>query len=157
MSPFAEAAHEILARLDAGEDPETWQTARGSARRLEGVAAGRSGAGAADRSASGGPDQAPVTTTTAARARQQAVDDQLVARQAIQGLVGLAEPGRERVYDGPVDPDSLLAYFGHTSFRPGQREAVAGRAQRPRHARDHADRRRQVAGVQPARASRRIA
>lgn len=31
-----------------------------------------------------------------------------------------------RQYDGPRDPDALLAYVGLSSFRPGQREAVQG-------------------------------
>jgi ATP-dependent DNA helicase RecQ len=120
MSPFAEAANEILARLDAGEDPDDL---------ADGLASLR-----AAWKALPVDDQArakPLVVRLAARTKQPAVrpavttvDDQLVARQAIQGLVGLAEPGRERFYDGPADPDSLLAYFGHTSFRPGQREAV---------------------------------
>ena len=29
-----------------------------------------------------------------------------------------------RAYEGPRDPDALLAHFGHAQFRPGQREAV---------------------------------
>src|SRR5262249_393623 len=29
-----------------------------------------------------------------------------------------------RVYDGPRDPDALLAHLGHEGFRPGQRETV---------------------------------
>jgi len=53
---------------------------------------------------------------------------QAQARLALQGLEGLDEPDapdREaRVYDGPRDPDALLAHLGYRSFRPGQREAV---------------------------------
>ena len=32
--------------------------------------------------------------------------------------------GTHRRYDGPPDPDALLAHFGLDAFRPGQREAV---------------------------------
>ena len=50
------------------------------------------------------------------------------ATLALQGLEGLDEPAAaepaSRVYDGPREPDALLAHLGHRSFRPGQREAV---------------------------------
>jgi ATP-dependent DNA helicase RecQ len=50
------------------------------------------------------------------------------ATLALQGLEGFEETElaleRLRVYEGPRDPDSLLAHLGHRSFRPGQREAV---------------------------------
>ncbi|HET8976405.1 MAG TPA: DEAD/DEAH box helicase, partial [Solirubrobacterales bacterium] len=52
--------------------------------------------------------------------------EQEEAQRALHGLDGLeaAAPTR-RVYDGPRDPDALLAHFGIDGFRPGQREAVA--------------------------------
>ena len=43
---------------------------------------------------------------------------------------GSPEPPRPRaeaplrLYDGPRDPEALLAHLGHSEFRPGQREAV---------------------------------
>src|SRR3954453_10411302 len=46
---------------------------------------------------------------------------------ALQGLdPGNAEPQTPptRTWDGPPDPDRLLAYLGFEGFRPGQREAV---------------------------------
>jgi ATP-dependent DNA helicase RecQ len=53
---------------------------------------------------------------------------QVQATLALQGLEGFDRPepsdGELRHYDGPGDPDSLLAHVGHRSFRPGQREAV---------------------------------
>jgi ATP-dependent DNA helicase RecQ len=51
--------------------------------------------------------------------------EQEEAQRALHGLDGLeaAAPVR-RVYDGPRDPDNLLAHFGIDQFRPGQREAV---------------------------------
>src|SRR5262245_28736937 len=49
------------------------------------------------------------------------------ARLALQGLdVSDAEPEARptRTWDGPPDPDRLLAYAGFEGFRPGQRDAV---------------------------------
>ena len=49
------------------------------------------------------------------------------AQLALQGLAGIEEAGAEApalLYDGPPEPDALLAHFGHAEFRPGQREAV---------------------------------
>jgi ATP-dependent DNA helicase RecQ len=53
------------------------------------------------------------------------VADEREATRALQGLDGLPlAPVAPRLYDGPADPDALLAYFGLSAFRPGQREAV---------------------------------
>ena len=42
-------------------------------------------------------------------------------------IAGLGPPpASPRLYQGPADPDALLAWMGHPSFRTGQREAVAG-------------------------------
>ena len=55
------------------------------------------------------------------------------AQAALHGLEGVETDVTEarRVYDGPLDPDALLAHLGHDGFRPGQREpveaALAGR------------------------------
>jgi len=50
------------------------------------------------------------------------------ATLALQGLEGFEEsaPDEEgsRVYDGPPEPEPLLAHLGYSSFRPGQREGV---------------------------------
>jgi ATP-dependent DNA helicase RecQ len=57
-----------------------------------------------------------------------AQESQVQATLALQGLEGFDEPAapdrRARVYDGPRDPDGLLAHLGYRLFRPGQREAV---------------------------------
>ncbi len=53
--------------------------------------------------------------------------NQAEAQLALQGLAGIEEAGAEApalLYDGPPEPDALLAHFGHAEFRPGQREAV---------------------------------
>src|SRR3954468_2926430 len=61
------------------------------------------------------------------------MEEAKAARRGRQGLEGLeAEPTQTgRVYDGPPDPDSLLAHLGYDGFRAGQREpveaALAGR------------------------------
>jgi superfamily II DNA helicase RecQ len=60
-------------------------------------------------------------------ARQAALlDDDAVARLALSGLdrVDVDAPPARR-YDGPRDPDALLAHFGPHESRPGQRAAVA--------------------------------
>jgi RecQ family ATP-dependent DNA helicase len=48
------------------------------------------------------------------------------AQAALRGLEGVeSEPSRAmRHYDGPRDPDALLAHLGHEGFRQGQREPV---------------------------------
>jgi len=53
-------------------------------------------------------------------------DEQEEAALALQGLEGieLTEAVPTRLYDGPRDPDELLAHMGYDGFRPGQREAV---------------------------------
>jgi ATP-dependent DNA helicase RecQ len=70
--------------------------------------------------------RAEVKDVVAALARLSGtVTEEREATRALQGLDGLPlEPVPSRFYDGPVDPDSLLAYFGLAAFRPGQREAV---------------------------------
>jgi ATP-dependent DNA helicase RecQ len=53
------------------------------------------------------------------------VAEEQAASRALQGLDGLPlEPVPSRFYDGPREPDALLAWFGLAAFRPGQREAV---------------------------------
>jgi ATP-dependent DNA helicase RecQ len=54
------------------------------------------------------------------------LDDEAEAQLALSGLdrIELENP-QERRYEGPRDPDALLAHFGLGQFRPGQRETVA--------------------------------
>ena len=65
----------------------------------------------------------PAAAAFAALGSESADDDAEAAR-ALQGLTGFVQRVPDRFYDGPADPDALLAYFGYDSFRPGQREAV---------------------------------
>ncbi len=54
------------------------------------------------------------------------LDDDAAAQLALSGLDRIdVDAPPERRYDGPRDPDALLAHFGLHQFRPGQREAVA--------------------------------
>src|SRR4051812_41327917 len=47
------------------------------------------------------------------------------AQLALKGLDRIAvEAPPVAAYEGPRDPDALLAHFGYGEFRPGQREAV---------------------------------
>jgi ATP-dependent DNA helicase RecQ len=48
------------------------------------------------------------------------------AKAALHGLEGVESDLTEarRVYEGPQDPDALLAHLGYDGFRPGQREPV---------------------------------
>ena len=46
------------------------------------------------------------------------------AQLAIKGLDRLPVDAATEAYEGPRDPDALLAHFGYRAFRPGQREAV---------------------------------
>jgi ATP-dependent DNA helicase RecQ len=73
------------------------------------------------------PDlRAEVADVVAALARLSGnVAEEQAATRALQGLDGLPlTPVPSRFYDGPRDPDALLAWFGLSAFRPGQREAV---------------------------------
>jgi ATP-dependent DNA helicase RecQ len=53
-------------------------------------------------------------------------DEDAEARRALSGLERIedVEAAFECRYEGPRDPDALLAHFGLAEFRPGQREAV---------------------------------
>src|SRR5205807_1587861 len=79
-------------------------------------------------------ERARVTDAARALAEAQAgaasratlLDDDAAAQLALSGLDRIdVEAPPERRYDGPRDPDALLAHFGLWEFRPGQRETVA--------------------------------
>jgi ATP-dependent DNA helicase RecQ len=61
-----------------------------------------------------------------ATSRPEPRNDDADAQLALKGLdrIDVDAPAPRR-YDGPADPDALLAHFGLDQFRPGQREAVA--------------------------------
>ncbi len=76
-----------------------------------------------------GRSASPRRPQTPAEAAGQTVliaDEQEEAALALQGLEGieLLESVPTRLYEGPRDPEGLLAHMDYDSFRPGQREAV---------------------------------
>jgi ATP-dependent DNA helicase RecQ len=53
-------------------------------------------------------------------------EEQAQAQLALQGIAEVEAPSTPtRVYEGPPEPDRLLAHVGYERFRPGQRDAVA--------------------------------
>jgi ATP-dependent DNA helicase RecQ len=72
-------------------------------------------------------DAARALAEVQARAQKPAPgNDDAAAQLALKGLDRIdVDAPAERRYDGPADPDALLAHFGLDQFRPGQREAVA--------------------------------
>jgi ATP-dependent DNA helicase RecQ len=79
-----------------------------------------------EREAAADAARALAEAQAGATSRAALVDDEVAAQRALRGLdrIDLDAPP-ERRYDGPRDPDALLAHFGLDQFRPGQREAVA--------------------------------
>ncbi len=71
-----------------------------------------------------GPARADAADAAQALAAAQAHREEREAQLALKGLDRIDVQAPLRPYDGPRDPDALLAHFGHAQFRPGQREAV---------------------------------
>jgi len=70
--------------------------------------------------------QAPSLARGRAPRPPTRVEDETAAQLALSGLDRTdVDAPPERPYDGPRDPDALLAHFGLEEFRPGQRETVA--------------------------------
>jgi len=80
----------------------------------------------ADRVEAAGAARSLAQAQAAVRPRVPVVDDDAAAQLALSGLDRInVDAPPERRYDGPRDPDALLAHFGLDGFRAGQREAVA--------------------------------
>ena len=95
---FADRARALIARVDGGESVDALASELGELR------------------------AAWKAFGSAEREEVKAVAGELSVRTAPPGtLAGV--PSRR--YDGPRDPDALLAYFGLEQFRVGQREAIA--------------------------------
>lgn len=73
--------------------------------------------------------QAEGARAQGARRADAQVDEQAEAQRALQGTLALTERGPTRYYDGPGDPDALLAHYGLDAFRAGQREVVTAALQ----------------------------
>jgi ATP-dependent DNA helicase RecQ len=80
----------------------------------------------AERALAADAARALAEAQASAASRAKRLDDDVAARLALTGLDRIDVDGPlERRYDGPRDPDALLAHFGLGEFRPGQREVVA--------------------------------
>ncbi len=79
-----------------------------------------------ERASAAGAARALAQAQAGATRRPRLVDEVAEAQLALSGLdrIELDAPPA-RLYDGPRDPDALLAHFGLREFRPGQRETVA--------------------------------
>ncbi|HZO58317.1 MAG TPA: ATP-dependent DNA helicase RecQ [Solirubrobacterales bacterium] len=71
-----------------------------------------------------GPARADAADAAQALAAAQAGREEREAQLALKGLDRIDVDAPLRPYDGPCEPDALLAHFGHAEFRPGQRAAV---------------------------------
>ena len=80
----------------------------------------------AERVGAGDAARALAEAQRGAALKATLLDDEAGAQLALSGLDRIdVDAPPERRYDGPGDPDALLAHFGLDGFRPGQREAVA--------------------------------
>ncbi|MBV9339102.1 MAG: ATP-dependent DNA helicase RecQ [Solirubrobacterales bacterium] len=79
-----------------------------------------------ERAEAAGQARALAEAQAGAARQPRPLDEDAEAQLALRGLdrIGIDAPPECR-YDGPRDPDALLAHFGLREFRPGQREAVA--------------------------------
>ncbi len=127
MNEFSDRAVALMPRIAADRsDPEVLAE-------LEQLRSLWRSMSATERSA--GAPQARALATAQIRPPAQArlftsADDEEEARRALSGLdrIDVADFD-ERIYDGPLDADALLAYFGLAEFRPGQRDAVVAALQ----------------------------
>ncbi len=125
MNDFSTSAMALVPRIAADRsDPEVLDELA----RLRSVWRSMSDAERAAEAASARALAAAQTAPQHLRAR--AVTDEDEARRALSGLDRIEITGAtDRVYNGPPDPDELLAYFGLGEFRPGQRDAVVAALQ----------------------------
>jgi ATP-dependent DNA helicase RecQ len=124
MSEFSSRAMALVPRLTASpSDPEVqaelaalrelWRSMSAD-ERVDGTA----GAEALSAARNGSSPRAPSPAVTSAA-------EEAEAQRALSGLDRIdVTAAVERVYEGALDPDELLAYFGLDDFRAGQRDAV---------------------------------
>ncbi len=114
---FIDRAHDLLQRLDAGETlVRELDDLRSQWRRLDPLERHLAGAVVAELGArTRGARSAPGCHDE---------DDEHDALRALHGLSGTLATAPLRHYEGPADPEALLAHMGLDRFRPGQREAV---------------------------------
>jgi ATP-dependent DNA helicase RecQ len=130
MSDFSTMARSFVARIEVNpSDPglaEELDALRALWRSLPAPARAQA-ADAARALAEAQAGAAPVAEAYGGAAvPQDFADDDAAAQLALKGLDRIdVDAPPERRFDGPRDPDALLAHFGLDEFRPGQREAVA--------------------------------
>ncbi|HTX10654.1 MAG TPA: ATP-dependent DNA helicase RecQ [Solirubrobacteraceae bacterium] len=121
MSEFTERATALLRRLEADRSERLAQSELSELRSLWRTLS----ADERDRAA---PLASALAAAQSSEPRQiSMVEEDTAARRALAGLDRIDElnDAVERRYDGPRNPDALLAHFGLDAFRPGQRDAVA--------------------------------
>jgi ATP-dependent DNA helicase RecQ len=121
MSEFTVRAESLVDRItSAPSDPDVHEE-------LEALRALWRTLSENERAEAAGAAQA-IATARAATAPPPNEDE--AAQRALRGLDRIdVDAPPERRYDGPRDPDTLLAHFGLDAFRPGQREVVAAALQ----------------------------
>jgi ATP-dependent DNA helicase RecQ len=119
MSDFSTLARSLVEQIEMNpSDP-------GLEEELDALRARWRALSAAERVQADGAARA-LAAARAAAARTTIAREDTDAQLALRGLDRIdVEAPPERRYDGPPDPDALLAWFGLHEFRPGQREAVA--------------------------------
>jgi ATP-dependent DNA helicase RecQ len=120
MYDFSARARSLVERIESnGSDP-------GLADEIDALRALWRSLPRVERGEAADAARALAEAQAAARRHATLLDDDAAAQLALSGLDGIdVDAPAERRYDGPRDPDALLAHFGLDEFRPGQREAVA--------------------------------
>ena len=120
VNEFIARARRLAGRIESGDSgpalAEELDLLRAQWRSLSG----------AERVEAAGAARALAQAQASGPRRATPLDDAAAARLALSGLdrIDVDAPPVRR-YDGPRDPDSLLAHVGLDRFRPGQREVVA--------------------------------
>src|SRR5436305_266939 len=119
MSDFSKRAHSLVEHIELNpSDP-------GLEEELDALRALWRSLPEAERVEADGAARALAAAGRAA-ASPTRVRDEAEAQLALRGLDRIdVDAPPERRYEGPRDPDALLAWFGLREFRAGQREAVA--------------------------------
>src|SRR5947209_941078 len=120
MSQFSARAHSLVEHIELNpSDP-------GLEEELDALRALWRSLPEEERAEADGAARALAAARAAATATPASSRDEADAQLALRGLDRLdVDAPPERPYEGPRDPDALLAWFGLREFRPGQRETVA--------------------------------
>ena len=120
MSDFSARARSLARRIESGRSES------GVAEELDRLRALWRSLPGAERAETLDAARALAEAQAGAAPNAMPLGDDAAAQLALRGLDRIdVEAPPQRCYDGPPDPDELLAHFGLREFRPGQREAVA--------------------------------